>query len=64
MRGVAFSNVKGRVVRTYNYKRGIVTDHRTGLSLQLKAVLDGQIDAFIQAFASKWSSEGASEWNK
>ena len=49
MRGVAFGNVKGKVVRTYNYKRGIAVDHRTGVTLPLKATLAGNLAAFIEA---------------
>lgn len=32
------------VIRTYNYKRGTVKDHRTGKVASLKEVLDGKID--------------------
>ena len=33
------------VVRTYNYKRNQVKDHRTGKTASLKRVLDGDLDA-------------------
>ncbi len=37
-------------IRTYNFPQSRVTDHRIGLSVyQLDAVLDGDIDAFINA---------------
>jgi peptide chain release factor 1 len=37
-------------IRTYNYPQGRVTDHRIGLSsYNLPAVMDGDIDQFIDA---------------
>lgn len=38
-----------RVKRTYNFKRGTVIDHKTGVSLPLQVVLDGKIEPFIDA---------------
>lgn len=32
------------VIRTYNYKRGVVKDHRTGKEAPIRDVLDGKID--------------------
>jgi peptide chain release factor 1 len=38
-------------IRTYNFPQSRVTDHRIGLSLHnMTAVLDGEIDPFIQAW--------------
>ncbi len=31
-------------VRTYNYKTGVVTDHRTGNKASLKKILEGELD--------------------
>lgn len=31
-------------VRTYNYQRGMVTDHRTGKKAPLKKVMNGRLD--------------------
>ena len=49
MRGIVFGNMRTKTVRTYNYKRGTVTDHRTDTTLPLKLVLDGGIEPFISA---------------
>ena len=38
-----------QVIRTYHYPRAIAKDHRTGVTLPLKKVLDGDIDDFIEA---------------
>ncbi|MDD5594118.1 MAG: peptide chain release factor 1 [Candidatus Margulisbacteria bacterium] len=40
-------------IRTYNYPQGRVTDHRIGFSVyQLNDVLDGDLDAFIDALST------------
>lgn len=36
-------------IRTYHEPRGTAKDHRTGVTLPLKNVLDGDIDKFIDA---------------
>ena len=37
-------------IRTYNYPQGRVTDHRVGFtSYNLPAVMEGDLDAFIDA---------------
>ena len=54
-------------IRTYNYPQNRVTDHRTGQSIyNLPVVMDGGIDAFIEALAARDESDrlvaaGASE---
>jgi peptide chain release factor 1 len=40
-------------IRTYNYPQGRITDHRIGFSVyQLNDVLDGNLDAFIDALST------------
>jgi protein subunit release factor A len=46
MRGKVFGSVVARAVRTYNYKAGTVTDHRSGVVLPLREVLKGRIEGF------------------
>ena len=49
MRGIVLGNCLEPVIRTYNYKRGMVTDHRSGISVNLKDVLAGRVQPFIEA---------------
>jgi peptide chain release factor 1 len=45
-------------IRTYNFPQSRVTDHRVGLSVyQLDAVMDGDIDQFIDALTAKDNAE-------
>lgn len=45
-------------IRTYNFPQGRVTDHRIGLTLyKLDAVLDGDLDDFVQALIAADRSE-------
>jgi protein subunit release factor A len=44
---------KGEKIRTYNYKRGMALDHRTGVELPLEQVMDGRIEPFIKAMLEK-----------
>jgi peptide chain release factor 1 len=45
-------------IRTYNFPQSRVTDHRVGLSVyQLDAVLDGDIDQFVDALTAKDNTE-------
>jgi peptide chain release factor 1 len=45
-------------IRTYNFPQSRVTDHRIGLSVyQIDAVMDGDIDQFIDALAAKDNAE-------
>ena len=49
-------------IRTYNFPQGRVTDHRIGLSSHnLPAVLDGDIDLFIDELATREQAERLSE---
>ena len=53
-------------IRTYQFLQGRVTDHRLGMTLyKLDAVLDGDLDAFIDALAAAEQAErlqGGSEF--
>ena len=45
-------------IRTYNFPQSRVTDHRVGISAyQLDAVMDGDIDQFIDALTAKDNAE-------
>jgi peptide chain release factor 1 len=45
-------------IRTYNFPQSRVTDHRVGISVyQLDAVMDGEIDQFIDALTAKDNAE-------
>jgi len=45
-------------IRTYNYPQNRVTDHRVGLSnYNLPAVMDGNIDAFIDELSTRDEAE-------
>jgi peptide chain release factor 1 len=45
-------------IRTYNFPQSRVTDHRVGLSVyQIDAVMDGDIDQFIDALTAKDNAE-------
>jgi peptide chain release factor 1 len=45
-------------IRTYNFPQSRVTDHRIGISLHnLPAVLDGNLDPFIDELATKEQAE-------
>ncbi len=45
-------------IRTYNFPQSRVTDHRVGVSLyKIDAVMDGDIDEFIDALAAAENSE-------
>ena len=47
------SGERSEKIRTYNYPQNRVTDHRIGLSsYNLEGVLDGSLDAFIEALTS------------
>jgi len=49
-------------VRTYNYPQGRVTDHRIGVSsYNLPAVMDGNIDQFIDELATREQAEKLAE---
>ena len=53
-RGQVGSGDRSEKIRTYNYPQGRVTDHRIGFSsYNLPAVMDGELDAFIDQLATQ-----------
>jgi len=49
-------------IRTYNYPQGRVTDHRIGVSsFNLPAVMEGDIDQFIDELATREQAEKLAE---
>jgi len=51
-------------IRTYNYPQGRVTDHRIGLtSYNLDAVMNGDIEQFIEALQVAENAEKISKQN-
>ncbi|MGB7538761.1 MAG: peptide chain release factor 1 [Anaerolineales bacterium] len=52
------SGERSEKIRTYNFPQSRITDHRVGISLHnMAAVLDGDIDPFIDELASQDESE-------
>mgnify|MGYP001243230507 CR=1 FL=1 len=52
-------------IRTYNYPQSRVTDHRINLSSHnLSAVMDGEIDTFIDELATRDEAERLSAINE
>ncbi len=52
------SGERSEKIRTYNFPQSRITDHRVGVSLHnMTAVLDGDIDPFIDELASQDESE-------
>lgn len=52
-------------IRTYNYVQGRVTDHRIGYSqYNLPAIMDGEIDPFIEALRIAENTEKLKEGNE
>ena len=57
-RGQVGSGDRSEKIRTYNYPQGRVTDHRIGFSsFNLPAVMDGELDAFIDKLATQQQAE-------
>jgi peptide chain release factor 1 len=52
------SGERSEKIRTYNFPQSRVTDHRVGISLyRLDAVLDGDLDEFIEALTAAANAE-------
>lgn len=52
------SGDRSEKIRTYNFPQSRVTDHRVGVSLyKIDAVMDGDIDEFIDALAAQTNAE-------
>ena len=47
MRGTFFGNLTVGAIRTYNFKRATVVDHRSGVSRPLKETMDGDLQPFV-----------------
>jgi peptide chain release factor 1 len=61
-RGQVGSGERSEKIRTYNFPQGRVTDHRIGMSIyNLPAVLDGDLDAFIDELATRAQAEALGE---
>jgi peptide chain release factor 1 len=57
-RGQIGSAARSEKIRTYNYPQNRVTDHRIGLDVyNLPAVMDGDIDRFIDELATREQTE-------
>ena len=57
-RGQVGSGDRSEKIRTYNYPQGRVTDHRIGYSnFNLPAVMDGDLDIFIDQLATQQQAE-------
>ena len=57
-RGQVGSGDRSEKIRTYNYPQGRVTDHRIGYSnYNLPAVMDGELDIFIDQLATQQQAE-------
>lgn len=60
------SGGRSEKIRTYNYPQSRVTDHRLGLSVHnLAAVLDGELDTFVDALSAEDRARrlSESEWS-
>ena len=57
-RGQVGSGDRSEKIRTYNYPQGRVTDHRIGVSsYNLPAIMDGELDVFIDQLATQDQAE-------
>jgi peptide chain release factor 1 len=51
-------------IRTYNFPQNRMTDHRIGLTLhQLDAIMDGRIDAVVEALTTHYQTEKLKQQN-
>jgi peptide chain release factor 1 len=58
-RGMVGSGDRSEKIRTYNFPQNRLTDHRIGLTLhQLNLVMEGKLDAIIDALTVYYQNEG------
>lgn len=61
-RSMVGSGDRSEKIRTYNFKENRVSDHRVGLTIhQLDQVMDGSLDAFIEALTTHYQAEKLKE---
>ena len=61
-RSMVGSGDRAEKIRTYNFKENRVTDHRIGLTIhQLDQVMDGSLDAIIEALTTHYQAEKLKE---
>jgi peptide chain release factor 1 len=61
-RAMVKSGDRSEKIRTYNFPQNRVTDHRIGFTLhQLDVVMDGKIDALIEALTTHYQAEKLKE---
>jgi peptide chain release factor 1 len=61
-RSMVGSGDRSEKIRTYNFKENRVTDHRIGLTIhQLDLVMDGSLDAIIDALTTHYQAEKLKE---
>ena len=61
-RSMVGSGDRSEKIRTYNFKENRVTDHRIGLTIhQLDQVMEGSLDAFIEALITHYQAEKLNE---
>jgi len=61
-RSMVGSGDRSEKIRTYNFKENRVTDHRIGLTIhQLDQVMEGSLDAFIEALITHYQAEKLKE---
>jgi peptide chain release factor 1 len=57
-RSMVKSGDRSEKIRTYNFPQNRVTDHRIGFTLhQLDMVMDGRIDALLEALVTHYRNE-------
>ena len=56
MRGTVLGNCREMAIRTYNFKRATIIDHRSGCVRPLRSLTDGDIQPFIDAM-KVWAVE-------
>lgn len=60
-RKLAGSGARSEKIRTYNYPQDRATDHRISYSCSLKTVIDGKLNAIIEALLAEEQAEKIKE---